>query len=129
MQDKLSYKSDYTISIFLLTILPYFSGDYVLVWQKGDQVLTAQSMMVFPDRRFKLLPDHTLELRNINPRDGGDYSCKISVLGDPIEITHTLEILRKSINPQYSQSSLLLGGVVSFHAWKNQLRFYKNPIR
>ena len=71
----------------------------MLVWQKGDDVLTAQSIMVSPDRRFKLLPDHTLELRNINPRDGGDYSCKISVLGDPIEITHTLEILRKSINP------------------------------
>jgi len=68
-------------------------GSYVLVWQKGDDVLTAQSIMVSPDRRFKLLPDHTLELRNINPRDGGDYSCKISVLGDPIEITHTLEIL------------------------------------
>ena len=51
--------------------------------------------MVSPDRRFKLLPDHTLELRNIKPSDGGDYSCKISVMGDPIEITHTLEILCK----------------------------------
>ena len=82
-----------------ILLLSYFPGSYVLVWQKGDDVLTAQSIMVSPDRRFKLLPDHTLELRNINPRDGGDYSCKISVLGDPIEITHTLEILRKSINP------------------------------
>ena len=80
--------------IFLLLFL----GSYVLVWQKGDDVLTAQSIMVSPDRRFKLLPDHTLELRNIKPSDGGDYSCKISVLGDPIEITHTLEILCKCIH-------------------------------
>ena len=84
-------------------LLSLFPGSYVLVWQKGDDVLTAQSIMVSADRRFKLLPDHTLELRNINPRDGGDYSCKISVMGDPIEITHTLEILRKSINPATSR--------------------------
>ena len=98
-----------------ILLLSYFPGSYVLVWQKGDDVLTAQSIMVSPDRRFKLLPDHTLELRNINPRDGGDYSCKISVLGDPIEITHTLEILRKSINPVIFYISLyIVVGVVAF---------------
>ena len=99
----------------LLLFFP-FSGSYVLVWQKGDDVLTAQSIMVSPDRRFKLLPDHTLELRNINPRDGGDYSCKISVLGDPIEITHTLEILCKSINPVifFHISLYIVVGVVAF---------------
>lgn len=68
-------------------------GSYVLVWQKGNDVLTARNIMVSPDRRFKLQPDHTLELKNIKPSDGGDYTCKISVLGDPILITHTLEIL------------------------------------
>ena len=54
--------------------------------------------MVSPDKRYKLLPDHTLEIRKITPNDGGDYSCKISVLGEPIEIRHTLEILRKSFS-------------------------------
>ena len=44
-----------------------------------------------------MLNDHTLEIRNIKPSDGGDYACKISVLGDPIEIRHTLEILCKSL--------------------------------
>ena len=78
----------------------YFSisGKFVLVWQRGDDVLTAQSIMVSPDKRYKLLPDHTLEIRKITPNDGGDYSCKISVLGEPIEIRHTLEILRKSFS-------------------------------
>jgi hypothetical protein len=68
-----------------------------LVWQRGENVLTAKSIMVSPDRRYKLIPEHTLQIRNIKPSDAGDYSCKISVLGDPIEITHTLEILGKSI--------------------------------
>ena len=83
-----------------LIICTYFSisGKFVLVWQRGDDVLTAQSIMVSPDKRYKLLPDHTLEIRKITPNDGGDYSCKISVLGEPIEIRHTLEILRKSFS-------------------------------
>jgi len=68
-------------------------GKSVLLWQRGVDVLTAQSLMVSPDHRYKLLADHTLEIRNIKPSDGGDYACKISVLGDPIEIKHTLEIL------------------------------------
>jgi len=55
-------------------------GSYVLVWQKGNDVLTARNIMVSPDRRFKLQPDHTLELKNIKPSDGGDYTCKYQSL-------------------------------------------------
>ena len=81
---------------YLFIILLFLTGKSVLLWQRGVDVLTAQSLMVSPDHRYKLLADHTLEIRNIKPSDGGDYACKISVLGDPIEIKHTLEILRKS---------------------------------
>ena len=43
------------------TLFSYFiPGSYVLVWQKGNDVLTARNIMVSPDRRFKLQPDHTL---------------------------------------------------------------------
>ena len=80
---------------YLFIILLFLTGKSVLLWQRGVDVLTAQSLMVSPDHRYKLLADHTLEIRNIKPSDGGDYACKISVLGDPIEIKHTLEILRK----------------------------------
>ena len=88
------------IKKIVINLYTYFSisGKFVLVWQRGDDVLTAQSIMVSPDKRYKLLPDHTLEIRKITPNDGGDYSCKISVLGEPIEIRHTLEILRKSFS-------------------------------
>ena len=85
-----------SLMTYLFIILLFLTGKSVLLWQRGVDVLTAQSLMVSPDHRYKLLADHTLEIRNIKPSDGGDYACKISVLGDPIEIKHTLEILRKS---------------------------------
>ena len=84
-----------SLMTYLFIILLFLTGKSVLLWQRGVDVLTAQSLMVSPDHRYKLLADHTLEIRNIKPSDGGDYACKISVLGDPIEIKHTLEILRK----------------------------------
>ena len=86
---------------YLFIILFFLTGKSVLLWQRGVDVLTAQSLMVSPDHRYKLLADHTLEIRNIKPSDGGDYACKISVLGDPIEIKHTLEILRKPFFSYY----------------------------
>ena len=86
-----------SLMTYLFIILLFLTGKSVLLWQRGVDVLTAQSLMVSPDHRYKLLADHTLEIRNIKPSDGGDYACKISVLGDPIEIKHTLEILRKSL--------------------------------
>ena len=87
-----------SLLLFQTLFLFLIPGSYVLVWQKGNDVLTARNIMVSPDRRFKLQPDHTLELKNIKPSDGGDYTCKISVLGDPILITHTLEILCKYLS-------------------------------
>ena len=90
-----------SLMTYLFIILFFLTGKSVLLWQRGVDVLTAQSLMVSPDHRYKLLADHTLEIRNIKPSDGGDYACKISVLGDPIEIKHTLEILRKPFFSYY----------------------------
>ena len=100
LTESIKIRKHWFYSKFFFNWFTYFSisGKFVLVWQRGDDVLTAQSIMVSPDKRYKLLPDHTLEIRKITPNDGGDYSCKISVLGEPIEIRHTLEILRKSFS-------------------------------
>ncbi|XP_059095513.1 protein amalgam-like [Tigriopus californicus] len=68
-------------------------GTFVQVWQKGDDVLTAQSLMVTPDPRFHLVSKHNLQISSIRSQDAGDYTCKISMMGEPILITHTLEIL------------------------------------
>ena len=65
----------------------------MLVWQKGQDVLTAKSIMVTPDPRFKLASKHNLQIHGIRPSDAGDYICKISLMGEDVLITHTLEIL------------------------------------
>ena len=91
---KCSYHNSKFI-IFLFVIL----GQYVMVWQKGQDVLSAKSIMVTADPRIKLVNHHNLQIRSIKLSDAGDYQCKIHVLGDPIVIIHTLEILGKLKNP------------------------------
>ena len=61
-------------------------------------MLTARDIMVKPDPRMRLEPAelYNLQIKNIKETDAGDYSCKVSVLGQPVYITHTLEILGKS---------------------------------
>ena len=66
-----------------------------MVWQKGQDVLSAKSIMVTADPRIKLVNHHNLQIRSIKLSDAGDYQCKIHVLGDPIIVIHTLEILGK----------------------------------
>ena len=66
-----------------------------MVWQKGQDVLSAKSIMVTADPRIKLVNHHNLQIRSIKLSDAGDYQCKIHVLGDPIVVIHTLEILGK----------------------------------
>ena len=69
-----------------------------MVWQKSNDVLTAKSIMVTPDPRFRLASKHNLEIGGIRSQDAGDYTCKISLVGETVSITHTLEILGKDKN-------------------------------
>ena len=74
-----------------------FSGNYVVYWHKGTDMLTARDMMVKPDPRMRLDSNqYNLQIKNIKETDAGDYTCKVAVMGQPIYITHTLEILGKS---------------------------------
>jgi hypothetical protein len=66
-----------------------------MVWQKSNDVLTAQSLMVTPDPRFRLASKHNLQISGIRSQDAGDYTCKITLIDETISITHTLEILGK----------------------------------
>ena len=72
---------------------PEHLGKFVLVWKHEDEVITAGSMMVTPDTRFSLVGGYNLRIKNINKRNQGSYTCSISTFGDPVTVTHTLEIL------------------------------------
>lgn len=40
--------------------------------------------------------EFSLQIENAGPQDAGDYICQIATL-EPLEITHTVEILGKSL--------------------------------
>ena len=66
------------------------------MWRKGHEVLSAGPMLVSRDPRFKLHKnDFRLELQSIKTTDAGDFTCQISVLGETIEVAHTVEVLGK----------------------------------
>ena len=79
------------------------SGDHVVVWRKGHEVLSAGPMLVSRDPRFKLHKnDFRLELQSIKTTDAGDFTCQISVLGETIEVAHTVEVLGKQESTIYN---------------------------
>ncbi len=81
------------IKLFLKGDLWFFkknlkiSGDHVLVWRKGNNVLSAGPMKVVHDPRFSLIPapissssgsvTSRLELRDVEPQDAGDFVCQV----------------------------------------------------
>ncbi|XP_021925523.1 lachesin-like isoform X1 [Zootermopsis nevadensis] len=67
-------------------------GSYVLLWRRGSSVLTAATLMVTRDSRFRLVDGYNLEINNVMPQDAGDYVCQISD-GDNRDQIHTVEIL------------------------------------
>ncbi len=66
----------------------------MVVWRKGNNVLTAGALKVVNDPRVGLLPSATsssgsvyssrLEVKDVNPGDAGDFVCQISVTGQDI---------------------------------------------
>lgn len=71
----------------------------MLAWKRGIAVLSAGNVKVSPDPRISLVDGYSLEIKDAQPQDAGDYICQIGTL-EPREITHTVEILGNS--KQYS---------------------------
>eukprot|EP00096_Caligus_rogercresseyi_P003115 TRINITY_DN1570_c0_g1_i1.p1 TRINITY_DN1570_c0_g1~~TRINITY_DN1570_c0_g1_i1.p1 ORF type:complete len:506 (+),score=90.45 TRINITY_DN1570_c0_g1_i1:124-1641(+) len=99
-------------------------GPMILLWKKGNRVLTAGETKVRRDSRMQLL-GNDLEISNLKKSDGGDYICELetdAVL--PSAITHTVEILvppNLSTNPSNGQIVVKKGTTVSLtcHATGN----------
>lgn len=67
-------------------------GSYILLWRRGTSVLTAASLMVTRDNRFKLVDGYNLQISNVRIQDAGDYVCQIGDQ-DARDQVHTVEIM------------------------------------
>lgn len=85
------YKIKVSFSLYFCIIL----ASYMVAWKRGLAILSAGAVKVTPDPRVRLYNGFSLQIRDAVPQDAGDYVCTIQTL-EPIEITHTVEILGKS---------------------------------
>ena len=81
-------------SIFL-----FFSDGFVLLWKKGKDLVALGSQLMKPDDiRVKLEESengNTLVILLAETKDAGEYSCQISVSGEPPELRHSVRIRGK----------------------------------
>lgn len=68
-------------------------GTYILMWKQGKRVLTAGTLVVRKDNRIRLRDDFSLELNSLKQDDQGTYTCEVDVMGKPISIQHTVEVM------------------------------------
>lgn len=72
----------------------FFTGSHILLWRRGSSVITAASLMVTRDPRFRLVDGYNLQVKGVRPQDAGDYNCQISDQENR-DLVHTVEILGK----------------------------------
>ena len=76
-----------------LPCAPEHLGTFVVVWKHEDEVLTAGSTVVTPDTSFGLVDGYNLRIKNIKNKNAGKYTCTISTFGQPVTVSHSLEIV------------------------------------
>lgn len=67
-------------------------GSFVLLWRRGNSVLTAGDLKITRDKRFSLVQTYDLQITGVKTQDAGDYICQIGDQETRDQV-HTLEIL------------------------------------
>jgi len=72
-------------------------GKFVVMWKEASRVISAGSLLVRKDARFglKLTRGNSfdLEINQVRVGDGGEYRCEVDIMGRPLSIVHTLEVM------------------------------------
>ena len=79
-----------------LTCIVNNLGKYVVMWKQNKRVISAGNLLVRKDNRFSLNileNKFVLEIKDITLEDASDYKCEVDIMGRPISIVHTLEVL------------------------------------
>ena len=71
-------------------------GKYVVMWKQNGRVISAGNLLVRKDNRFQLKisgNNFNLDISSLTIDDASDYKCEVDIMGRPISIVHTLEVL------------------------------------
>jgi len=68
-------------------------GRFVVLWRRGDRILSAGKLLVRKDGKVKVTNKYELELSDVDESDAGEYVCEVDVFGDTKEVTHSLDVL------------------------------------
>ena len=72
-------------------------GRFVVMWKQAGRVISAGSLLVRKDHRLRLQlsgrDTFDLEIEDIKIEDSSEYKCEVEIMGRPLSITHTLEVM------------------------------------
>jgi len=69
-------------------------GSDVITWKNGVRLLTAGPIKVYnEDRLVHRYNGSEITLRDVQPKDEGEYACQLNRIDTPIELVHHLDVL------------------------------------
>jgi len=68
-------------------------GKFVVLWRKGDRILSAGKLLVRKDGKVTVTEKYELKLSDIEESDVGEYVCEVDVFGETKEVRHQLDVL------------------------------------
>jgi len=74
-------------------------GGFVLMWKRGQRVITADKLVVRKDERIALRDDYSLIINDLRAEDQGSWQCEVDALGKPVAIEHSVSVF-KSFSPK-----------------------------
>ena len=68
----------------------------MITWKNGVRLLTAGPIKVYNEERLiHRYNGSEITLRDVQPKDAGEYSCQLNSVDTPIELIHHLDVLSK----------------------------------
>ena len=68
-------------------------GKFVVLWRKGDRILSAGKLLVRKDGKVTVTEKYELMLSDIEESDAGEYVCEVDVFGETKDVRHQLDVL------------------------------------
>ena len=81
----------------------------MITWKNGVRLLTAGPIKVYNEERLiHRYNGSEITLRDVQPRDAGEYSCQLNSVNNPIELKHHLDVLSMLLPAQLVYDLMVL---------------------